>query len=247
MLNNTTNHLKSNKVMNLKISIFFAAIFVTNFLAIKPSFAEKNNIPSPNNHISSLDKAPIKIAQSMESRVIKLRLADAGVSVGSVLAWGFAGLIQKRSTDWVRLEIGENQVRVVHTTRTTNWLTQFSNWWDHPVRKIAFKPDSCKIENVQNQSSSDMETQLRETKRLYESKLITEREYQELRNKIINQTNTNSNQSTSTNSDCVVLGENGVLRLKPLNLLTQGEFKIEYLESGEWKYAAFRVPAKEYL
>ena len=162
------------------------------FVAVNTSLAiEKNTVFIPQNRTISQDQ--IKVAQGLESRVIKLRLSDTGVSVGSVIAWGFAGLIQKRSTDWVRLEINGNQVRVVHTTRTTNAITQFSKWWDHPVRKIAFKPDSCTVD-----------------------------------------------------SDCVVVKENGIIELKDISLLTKGEFKIEYLESGEWKYAAFRVPAKEY-
>ncbi|WP_228036525.1 hypothetical protein [Dolichospermum flos-aquae] len=168
----------------LSASNYFVA--VNTFLAI-----EKNTVFIPQNRTISQDQ--IKVAQGLESRVIKLRLSDTGVSVGSVIAWGFAGLIQKRSTDWVRLEINGNQVRVVHTTRTTNAITQFSKWWDHPVRKIAFKPDSCTVD-----------------------------------------------------SDCVVVKENGIIELKDISLLTKGEFKIEYLESGEWKYAAFRVPAKEY-
>ena len=42
---------------------------------------------------------------------------------------------------------------------------------------------------------------------------------------------------------CIVTKENGVIELQNISLLTQGVFNIEYLESGEWKYAAFRVPA----
>ncbi|WP_258004667.1 hypothetical protein [Cylindrospermopsis raciborskii] len=136
---------------------------------------------------------PLKLSQGIPPRVIKLRLSDTGISIGSVIFWGIAGLFQKRSTDWVRLEINGNEVKVVHTTRTTNTITQFSKWWDHPVRKIAFKPDSC----------------------------------------------TNS-------SDCVVVNkENGIIDINDISLLSKGEFKIEYLESGEWKYVDFRVPAKE--
>lgn len=78
-----------------------------------------------------------------EPKVIKLRLSDTGISIGGIITWGLAGLIQKRSTDWVRLEVNDTKVKVVHTTRVTNWLTQFSKWWDHPVRKIMFKSDSC--------------------------------------------------------------------------------------------------------
>lgn len=43
----------------------------------------------------------------------------------------------------MRLEINNNRIKVIHTTRVTNWLTQFSKWWDHPVRKIVFKSDTC--------------------------------------------------------------------------------------------------------
>ncbi|MBD2136804.1 SHOCT domain-containing protein [Anabaena sp. FACHB-1237] len=194
----------------------------------------------------TISQDQIKVVQGIGYRVIKLRLSDTGVSVGSVIAWGFGGLIQKRSTDWVRLEINGNQVRVVHTTRTTNAITQFSKWWDHPVRKIAFKPDSCTVDNVQKTGESDTETKLRELKKLYDSKLITEREYLDSRSKILSQINTNTTPTTTTNLDCVVVKENGIIELKDINLLTKGEFKIEYLESGEWKYAAFRVPEKEF-
>ncbi|MEH1943445.1 MAG: hypothetical protein V7L01_24940 [Nostoc sp.] len=232
--------------MNNQVKILIATVLLVSSTVIKPSGAtEKNTIFFAKN-ISFVAPEQIKIAQAIEPKVIKLRLADSGVSVGSVLSWGFAGLIQKRSTDWVRLEISDRQVKVIHTTRTTNWLTQVSKWWDHPVRKIAFKPDSCKIDNVQTQGGSDIETQLREIKKLYDSKLITEQQYQELQRKVINQINTTPNQATTTNSECIVLGENAIVPLKDMALLTKGEFKIEYLEGNEWKYAAFRVPEKEY-
>ncbi|HYW21021.1 MAG TPA: SHOCT domain-containing protein [Nodularia sp. (in: cyanobacteria)] len=232
--------------MNKKISVLVALVLGFNWVAANPSVAiEKNPVFLPQK-TRIISQAEMKVAQGIGSRVIKLRLADSGVSVGSILFHGFAGLIQKRSTDWVRLEITGNQVKVVHTTRVTNAFTQFSKWWDHPVRKIAFKPDSCTVDNVQNQGGADMETKLRELKKLYDSKLITEREYQELRNKIINQIDTNANQSAANNSDCLVVKENGVIELKEIALLTQGVFNIEYLEGNEWKYAAFRVPAKEY-
>jgi hypothetical protein len=232
--------------MKNKASILLAVVLLASNTTAKPSFAREKNAGLLANNLSSINQAQIKIAQGIEPRVIKLRLADSGVSVGSVLSWGFAGLIQKRSTDWVRLEISDNQVKVVHTTRTTNWLTQVSKWWDHPVRKIAFKPDSCKIDNGSTQDGSNIETQLRDIKKLYDSKLITEQQYQELQRKIINQINTVPNQPTTSNSECILLGENAIVKLKDMKLLTKGEFKIEYLEGNEWKYAAFRVPEKEY-
>ena len=232
--------------MSNKVSILIAAVLLANSTALKPSTATEKNPALLANNISFIAPEQIKIAQAIEPRVIKLRLADSGVSVGSVLSWGFASLIQKRSTDWVRLEISDNQVKVVHTTRTTNWLTQASKWWDHPVRKIAFKPDSCKIDNVSNQGGSDIETQLRDIKKLYDSKLITEQQYQELQRKVINQINTTPNQPSTSYSECILLGENAIVKLKDMTLLTKGEFKIEYLEGNEWKYAAFRVPEKEY-
>ncbi|WP_414753032.1 hypothetical protein [Anabaena sp. CCY 9910] len=230
----------------MKVKILIAVVLLANSIVVNSYSATAKNSGWIVNNSASLNQKRTEIAQALPPRVIKLRLADSGVSVGSVITWGFGGLIQKRSTDWVRLEIGDNQVRVIHTTRTTNWLTQFSKWWDHPVRKIAFKPDSCEINNTQTQGGSDTENQLREIKRLYDSKLITEQQYQELQRKIINQIGTNSSQPASSNGDCVVLGENGILKFPDLTLLTKGEFKIEYLEGDEWKYAAFRVPAKAY-
>ncbi|MFN6463747.1 MAG: hypothetical protein RMZ41_018310 [Nostoc sp. DedVER02] len=232
--------------MSKRVSILLVAVLLANYTAVKPSSATEENRAFLANNINSIASTPINIAQAIEPRVIKLRLADSGVSVGSVLSWGFAGLIQKRSTDWVRLELTDNQVKVVHTTRTTNWLTQVSKWWDHPVRKIAFKPDTCKVDSVSNQGGSDIETQLREIKRLYDSKLITEQQYQDLQRKVINQISTTPNQNTTSNSECVLLGENATVQLQNISLLTKGEFKIEYLEGNEWKYAAFRVPEKEY-
>ncbi|MEH1920099.1 hypothetical protein [Nostoc sp.] len=232
--------------MNNQIRILIVVALLVSSTAVKSSSATEKNTDFFATNISSIAPKQIKIAQAIEPRVIKLRLADSGVSVGSVLSWGFAGLIQKRSTDWVRLEISDRQVKVVHTTRTTNWLTQVSKWWDHPVRKIAFKPDSCKVDNVQNQGGSDIETQLRDIKKLYDSKLITEQQYQELQRKVINQINTTPSQATTINSECIILGENATVPLKDMTLLTKGEFKIEYLEGNEWKYAAFRVPEKEY-
>ncbi|MBD2409337.1 hypothetical protein FACHB389_26850 [Nostoc calcicola FACHB-389] len=234
--------------MNNQVKILLAAVLLVSSTGLKPSSAtEKNPDFLAQEKISySIVPEQIKIAQAIQPRVLKLRLADSGVSVGSVLSWGFAGLIQKRSTDWVRLEITDRQVRVVHTTRTTNWLTQVSKWWDHPVRKIAFKPDSCKIDNVETQGGSNIETQLRDIKKLYDSKLITEQQYQELQRKIINQINTTPNQTNTTKEECVLLGENAIVELPDMTLLTKGEFKIEYLEGNEWKYAAFRVPEKEY-
>ena len=223
-----------------------AAALVVSFVPIEPSSAQKKDPTILVNNTSSMNRAKFKIAQSTTPKIIRLRLADAGVSVGSLLAWGPVGLIQRRSTDWVRLEISGNQVKVIHTTRTTNWLTQFSNWWDHPVRKIAFKPDSCEIASGGNQGSSDTETQLTEIKKLYESQLITKEQYQELQQKIISQVVTGSNQSTATNSECVLSSEDGQIELEDINLLTKGTFQIEYLESNEWRHAAFRVPEKAY-
>ncbi|MEH2066260.1 MAG: hypothetical protein V7K50_29030 [Nostoc sp.] len=230
--------------MNNQVRILIAAVLLVSSTVVKPSSAAEKNTDFFGENISSIAAEQIKIAQAIEPRVIKLRLADSGVSVGSVLSWGFAGLIQKRSTDWVRLEISDRQVKVVHTTRTTNWLTQVSKWWDHPVRKIAFKPDSCKIDNVQNKGGSDIETQLRDIKKLYDSKLITEQQYQELQRKVINQINTTPNETNTNKEECVLLGENAIVQLQNMSLLTKGEFKIEYLEGNEWKYAAFRVPEK---
>lgn len=232
--------------MKNQVRILIAAVLVVNYTAVKSSSAAEKNTDFFGKNISSIAPEQIKIAQAIEPRVIKLRLADSGVSVGSVLSWGFVGLIQKRSTDWVRLEISDRQVKVVHTTRTTNWLTQVSKWWDHPVRKIAFKPDSCKIDNLQNKAGSDIETQLRDIKKLYDSKLITEQQYQELQRKVINQINTIPNETNTNKEECVLLGENAIVQLQDMSLLTKGEFKIEYLEGNEWKYAAFRVPQKEY-
>jgi hypothetical protein len=236
--------------MNIKILI--TAVVLANFVGVNCASAIETSNSLIDHDINTTNSIKIQISQAIPPRVIKLRLADSGVSVGSVITWGFGGLIQKRSTDWVRLEISDNQVRVIHTTRTTNWLTQFSKWWDHPVRKIAFKPDSCQIENTPKQADSNIESQLIEIKKLYDSRLITEQQYQELQRKIINQIGTNpsqnapSNQNNTVNSECVVLGENGIITFQDLSLLTKGEFKIEYLEGNEWKYAAFRVPAKKY-
>lgn len=232
--------------MNKTFHLLMAAALVVNFVTIEPSSAQKKNPTLLVNNTSLMDRAKFKIAQSTTPRIIRLRLADDGVSVGSLLAWGPVGLIQRRSTDWVRLEISGNQLKVIHTTRTTNWLTQFSNWWDHPVRKIAFKPDSCDVDSAQNPGSSNIETQLREIKRLYESQLITQEQYQELQQKIISQVADGSNQSTATAVNCVVSGEDGQIELEDISLLSKGTFQIEYLESDEWRYAAFRVPEKAY-
>lgn len=232
--------------MNNTFFLFMAAALVVNFVTIESSSAGKKDISLLVNNTSSMTRANFKIAQGTTPRVIRLRLADDGVSVGSLLAWGPVGLIQRRATDWVRLEISGNQVKVIHTTRTTNWLTQFSNWWDHPVRKLAFKPDSCDVDSGQNEGSSNTETQLREIKKLYESQLITKQQYQELQQKIISQVADGSNQSTSPAVNCVVSGEDGQIELEDISLLSQGTFQIEYLESDEWRYAAFRVPQKAY-
>ncbi|WP_256891034.1 hypothetical protein [Cylindrospermopsis raciborskii] len=116
---------------------------------------------------SPITTPPTPLYTSGGDRVIKLRLSDTGVSIGGVLAWGLAGLIQKRSTDWVRLEIRDTKVRVVHTTRVTNWFTQFSKWWDHPVRKIMFKSDSCES-NTCTISGEDGIIDLKDTRLLHQ-------------------------------------------------------------------------------
>ncbi|MFM6309318.1 MAG: SHOCT domain-containing protein, partial [Dolichospermum sp.] len=195
--NSVDQNTNNTQLVNTSASVYegsdtYFTLPVGNYFIVFNTLTtvEKNTAFIPQNRTISQDQ--IKVAQEIGYRVIKLRLSDTGVSVGSVIAWGFGGLIQKRSTDWVRLEINGNQVRVVHTTRTTNAITQFSKWWDHPVRKIAFKPDSCTVDNVQKTGESDIETKLRELKKLYDSKLITEREYQDSRSKILSQINTNT-------------------------------------------------------
>ena len=68
--------------MNNKVSIL-AVVFCFNFVAVNTSLAiEKNTVFIPQNRTISQDQ--IKIAQGIEPRVIKLRLADSGVSVGSI-------------------------------------------------------------------------------------------------------------------------------------------------------------------
>jgi len=121
------NYPISKEVMNNKLTSFVSVVFVVTTVTINPSFALEKNTVSNLDKISHPSSEKMQLAQGMGSRVIKLRLSDSGVSVGSVIAWGLPGLIQKRSTDWVRLEINENQVRVIHTTRATNAFTQFSN------------------------------------------------------------------------------------------------------------------------
>lgn len=128
-----------------------------------------------------------------DTRVIKLKLSDAGISAGAVIAWGLGGLLQSKSDGWIRLELTGNKVQVIHTTRRTNWLTQFSKWWDHPVRNIVFKPDSC----------------------------------------------------TSNSPECLITGTENFIELKDGMRVDKGDFRIEYLESDEWKTTGFRVPGKK--
>ncbi len=165
-----------------------------------------------------------------ETNVIKFKLEDASVSLGSA--------------DWIRLEITGNKVRVFHITRTRNWLTQIQKWWNHPIRNITFKPDSCP-EPPSQLNSRDLESKLEEYQSLYEQNLISEEEYNLLRNNAIRSEfnpRTESEIEVRGEKECLIENNNNMVKLKQEMSVYKGEFEIEYKENDEWKTVLFRVP-----
>ncbi|WP_283759440.1 hypothetical protein [Roseofilum casamattae] len=175
--------------------------------------------------------------------VMKFKLEDAGISVGSVLVWNVLGFIGSKGADWIRLEINGDRVRILHTTRTKNWLTQRQKWWDHNVRNIVFKPNSCTKDSSQV-NSSRLEAQLQYYQSLHNRQLISEEEYNQLRQDVLrsNLNNFDSPTSTPNPEHCLVYGTNDTIQLPEGLSVFQGEFKIDYYESGEWKTVLFQVP-----
>ena len=203
-------------------------------VTIKPSFAN----PSP--------PRPNLIANDFYERrgVMKFKLEDAGISVGSVLFWGAIGFVGSKGADWVRLELDGNRVRIIHTTRTKNWVTQIQKWWDHPVKNIIFKPNSC-TSTASSSDSGSLEEKLQEYQSLYDRQLISEAEYNQLRQSALRSAadDSSSAANTSNSDDCLVYGTDDVVELPEGTSVLQGEFKIEYQESGEWKTVLFSVPS----
>ncbi len=187
-----------------------------------------------------------KLSQSIISedpKIIKLKLSDAGVSVGSLLVWGLPGLIGSKADDWVRLEIVGKKVKIVHSTRTKNWLTQTNKWWDHPVRNIVFKPNSCNV-NSPTGNQSNLEARLTEIKKLYEQNLISKQEYENLRKQILNNVGSSNTNNTASNNNCLISSDSDAIELKNGMRLDEGEVKIEYRQNDKWETVVFRVPQR---
>lgn len=180
---------------------------------------------------------------SEDPKIITLKLSDAGVSVGSILAWGVPGLIGSKAADWVRLEIVGNKVRIVHSTRTKNWLTQTNKWWDHPVRNIVFKPNSCNANSPTN-NQSNLEARLTEIKKSYEQGLISKQEYENLRKQILNSVGNSNTANTASNNNCLITSDSDAIELKNGMRLDEGEVKIEYRQNDKWETVVFRVPQR---
>ena len=177
--------------------------------------------------------------------VMKFKLEDAGISVASVLVWNVLGMVGSKGADWIRLEINGDSVRILHTTRTKNWLTQRQKWWDHHVRNIVFKPNSCTpVPDASETNSSRLEARLQYYQSLYNRQLVSEEEYNQLRQDVLRSNLTNFDPATSTPNpkDCLVYGTNDTIQLPEGLSVFQGEFKIDYYESGEWKTVLFQVP-----
>lgn len=182
-----------------------------------------------------------------QRQTIKFKLDDAGI----------AGVIGSKGTDWIRLEVFGSQIKVIHTTRTKNWLTQVQSWWDHPVRNIVFKPDQCfdfPSSGYLKSSTKQLEQKLQEYKRLYEQGLISEQEYQQLRTNALQQEvndvvvpediyfDSGEEFKAPNRQDCLAYGQGDYVELDPSISLYEGEFKIDYREGGQWKTVFFRVP-----
>lgn len=94
-------------------------------------------------------------AETSPTKTLKVKLDGSGLGVDTLLLHGVPGLINSKSRDWVRLELDNNLVKVIHTTRVQNGFTLFNKWWDHQVRNIVFKPDYCSFDRCFITSSND--------------------------------------------------------------------------------------------
>jgi len=69
-----------------------------------------------------------------KQEVIKVKLSEATFP-----------LLQPERADWVRLEVNDNNIKLMHTTQVLDWFWGVYNWHDHSPTKTVFIPEGCQV------------------------------------------------------------------------------------------------------
>lgn len=150
-------------------------------------------------------------AVGQDPQVIKLKLKTSGPD-----------------NEWIKIEMKENSVKLLHTTRSNRGISQlfngalgavspvplpgfnFSKWSDHPTTRVVFEPDSCSL--------------MRRLKHLESS--------------------TQQIGETSGSPSCTITGTD-IVNLSEGMDIRSGRFSIEYQEGDLLRTITFRIPAEE--
>ncbi len=163
--------------------------------------------------------------------LIVLPVQSQTKSVKAQVSGGLLGI----GVDYVRLDTDGSQVKVTHTTQTGRQILfiPISEWADHPVVSVLFRPDGCPY--LQGAGAERRVT----LKSALDQGLITAAEYTEGENSI------HRSAGESGRLECLILGTNTVTLPSGVNL-SQGTWTILYqLNEASRQYLTFRVPLTE--
>ncbi|MBC7881897.1 MAG: hypothetical protein H7Y37_11250 [Anaerolineae bacterium] len=166
--------------------------------------------------------------------ILLLTALPAHAETKSVKAQVSGGLLEI-GVDYVRLDSNGAQVKVTHTTQTGRQILfiPISEWADHPVVSVLFRPDGC--QDLQGDRAKRRAT----LKSALDQGLITATEYAEGENSI------RSNAGESGRLGCLILGTNTVTLPSGITL-SQGTWTVLYeLNEASRQFVTFRVPSRE--
>lgn len=154
-------------------------------------------------------KSPSAAALGQAPQVIKMKLETSGPD-----------------NEWIRIEMSENTVKVLHTTRSNRGISKlfngvlgavspvplpgvnFSKWNDHATTRVAFESDSCSL--------------LQRLKR---------------------PENSAPQISQPSSQACAIVGTDSVFLAQGMDI-RRGRFTIEYTEGNLLRSINFRIPAE---
>jgi hypothetical protein len=149
----------------------------------------------------------------------------------SIKAQVSGGLLEI-GVDYVRLDSDGAQVKVTHTTQTGRQIlfVPFSEWADHPIESVLFRPDGCQdLQAVSIERRSALKSAL-------DQGLITAAEYADGEQSI------RKSAGEAGRLTCLILGSNTVTLPAGVNV-RQGTWTVLYeLNEASRQFVTFRVP-----
>jgi len=157
-----------------------------------------------------------------QPQIIKLQLSQATYPI-----------LQPERSDWVRLEIENDNVVIMHTTQVLDWFWGVYNWHDHPPTRLVFKPDTCETDSgtIAVQSKLDL------LKVQLDSGQIKTEVYEAAKKQALDI----FSEKLSNLTDCLVRGEKSLTLPKEVKAY-QGIWTVDYIESNQLKSVSFKVP-----